>query len=63
MKKPIFNFQDRMLMREYPDTLFAQGMKLDIAKLHFWREVERVNKRDIKRIGDFFKKITNKIWK
>ena len=45
-----------MLMREYPNALFVQTWNLHIAQLHFWREVER----DIKRIGDFFKKITNK---
>ena len=59
MKKPIYNHYERMLMREYPDALFVQVWKLHIAKLHFWREVER----DVKRIGDFFKKMRNKIWK
>lgn len=56
MKKPIYNHHERMLMREYPNALFVQTWNLHIAQLHFWREVER----DIKRIGDFFKKITNK---
>ena len=42
MKKPIINQFDRMLMRESPDTLFAQTRELMIARLKFQREMHTI---------------------
>lgn len=41
MKRPIINEMDRLIERYYPNTLNAASTRLEIAKLHILRDLER----------------------
>ena len=46
MKKPLIDQFDRVLLRDYPDTLRAKMLRLMLANAYFKREITRTIRRN-----------------